>query len=179
MFKKLTAIRSGALRRFLRAESGTITTDYIILTGAIMGTALAGVTSVRTGVASLGSDIEGSLSSSQVAAIMVEAGPAPLRWIETTSAETAGSRCFDPATCKIIPPTRWEWAVLELDDGTKVTRYTTIEYPNTNPTVTEVAWFDEDGEPIKALEDAPDIADAGLICDRFQRSCTLPKSATK
>jgi Flp pilus assembly pilin Flp len=57
------------LTTFARDESGAVTTDYIILTGAIVGLGLSATVSVRNGVGSLGADIEGSLSGTQVAAL--------------------------------------------------------------------------------------------------------------
>ena len=165
------------LRAFVSGQDGLITTDYIIVTGAIMGISLSATVAVRTGVDSLGAGIESSLTASQVARIM--AGPGPVRWLESSAMETGGSKCSDPISCDYVPPTRWERAVLELDDGSKVTRETTIEHPQTNPTITSVVWFDEDGNEIEPIEDAPDIEKAGLVCDKFNEYCGPPSSATK
>ena len=54
-------------RRFYLSETGAITTDYIILTGAIVGLGLSATVSVRTGVDNLGADIDSSLSGASVA----------------------------------------------------------------------------------------------------------------
>ena len=55
------------LARFLRDESGIVTTDWIILTGAIVGLGLGASVSVRGGVQALVFDIQTSLSSASVA----------------------------------------------------------------------------------------------------------------
>jgi hypothetical protein len=70
MFRTFCTIISrtrAPLRRFAASEAGTITTDWIILTGAIVGLGLSATVSVRNGVGSLGGDIESSLSGASVA----------------------------------------------------------------------------------------------------------------
>jgi Flp pilus assembly pilin Flp len=55
-----------ALRRFHANESGAVTVDYVVLTAAIVGLGIGAISSVRTGVAALGADINTSLGSATV-----------------------------------------------------------------------------------------------------------------
>jgi Flp pilus assembly pilin Flp len=57
------------IKNFAADESGAVTVDWVVLTAAIVGLGLAVVTSVRSGVTSLGSSISGSLSSASVATL--------------------------------------------------------------------------------------------------------------
>ena len=54
---------------FLADESGAVTVDWVVLTAAIVGLGLAVITSVRSGVQSLGTDIQNSLTSASVASL--------------------------------------------------------------------------------------------------------------
>ena len=58
-----------ALMSFAKDESGAVTVDWVVLTAAIVGLGLAVITSVRTGVVSLGGDIETSLTNASVASL--------------------------------------------------------------------------------------------------------------
>jgi hypothetical protein len=51
---------------FVADESGVVTTDWIILTGAIMGGCLSALVAIRGGVEALAFDIDDSLSNAQV-----------------------------------------------------------------------------------------------------------------
>ena len=53
----------------LRDESGAVSVDWVVLTSAIVGLGIGTVTAVRTGTASLGSDIDTSLSGASVASL--------------------------------------------------------------------------------------------------------------
>jgi len=57
------------IKTFAADESGAVTVDWVVLTAAIVGLGLAVVTSVRSGVTSLGSNISTSLSSASVATL--------------------------------------------------------------------------------------------------------------
>ncbi len=57
------------LKSFVANESGAVTVDWVVLTAAIVGLGLAVITSVRTGVSSLGTNISNSLSSASVASL--------------------------------------------------------------------------------------------------------------
>jgi len=57
------------IKTFAANESGAVTVDWVVLTAAIVGLGLAVVTSVRTGVSSLGTNISTSLSSASVATL--------------------------------------------------------------------------------------------------------------
>ena len=56
-------------KTFLADESGAVTVDWVVLTAAIVGLGLAVITSVRSGVQSLGTDIQNSLTSASVATL--------------------------------------------------------------------------------------------------------------
>ena len=57
------------LKTFAADESGAVTVDWVVLTAAIVGLGLAVITSVRSGVQSLGTDIQNSLTSASVASL--------------------------------------------------------------------------------------------------------------
>ena len=57
------------IKTFAANESGAVTVDWVVLTAAIVGLGLAVVTSVRSGVSSLGTNISTSLSSASVATL--------------------------------------------------------------------------------------------------------------
>ena len=57
------------IKTFAANESGAVTVDWVVLTAAIVGLGLAVISSVRTGVGSLASDISTSLSSASVATL--------------------------------------------------------------------------------------------------------------
>lgn len=55
------------MHRFFRAEDGAVTVDWTVLTAAIVGMGIASVAAVRTGVVSLGDDIQAALSGASIA----------------------------------------------------------------------------------------------------------------
>ena len=57
------------IKTFAADDSGAVTVDWVVLTAAIVGLGLAVVTSVRSGVSSLGTNISTSLSSASVATL--------------------------------------------------------------------------------------------------------------
>jgi len=57
------------IKNFAADDSGAVTVDWVVLTAAIVGLGLAVITSVRTGVSALGTDISNSLSSASVATL--------------------------------------------------------------------------------------------------------------
>lgn len=63
---------STSISHFWAEESGAIETDWIVLTGAIMGISLSAVVAVRGGVSDLGLDIQGSLSAANIASLLGE-----------------------------------------------------------------------------------------------------------
>jgi Flp pilus assembly pilin Flp len=56
-------------KTFLSNDSGAVTVDWVVLTAAIVGLGLAVITSVRSGVQALGSDISTSLTSASVVSL--------------------------------------------------------------------------------------------------------------
>ena len=57
------------IKTFVANESGAVTVDWVVLTAAIVGLGLAVITSVRSGVQSLGTEISNSLTSASVATL--------------------------------------------------------------------------------------------------------------
>ena len=57
------------IKTFHADESGAVTVDWVVLPAAIVGLGLAVVSSVRTGVGALATDISGALSSASVATL--------------------------------------------------------------------------------------------------------------
>ncbi|MCW1934646.1 hypothetical protein [Pararhodobacter zhoushanensis] len=57
------------IKAFAANESGAVTVDWVVLTAAIVGLGLAVVTSVRTGVGSLATEISDQLGSASVASL--------------------------------------------------------------------------------------------------------------
>ena len=57
------------LKRFAKDEDGAVTVDWVVLTAAIVGLGLAVITSVRSGVGDLATDISTSLSGASVATL--------------------------------------------------------------------------------------------------------------
>lgn len=54
---------------FFLDETGAVTVDWTVLAAAIVGLGISTVAAVRTGVVSLGGDIDGSLSAASVASL--------------------------------------------------------------------------------------------------------------
>ena len=57
------------IRRFLAAESGAVTVDWLVLSAAITGLGLASATAVRSGAGSLGTEVSDSLTSASVVSL--------------------------------------------------------------------------------------------------------------
>ena len=57
------------VKAFAANESGAVTVDWVVLTAAIVGLGLAVVTSVSTGVGSVGTQISNALGSVRVDSI--------------------------------------------------------------------------------------------------------------
>lgn len=58
-----------AARRFVATETGAVTVDWTVLAAAAVGLGLGAVAAVRSGVVSLGGEVEASLSGASVAAL--------------------------------------------------------------------------------------------------------------
>lgn len=57
------------IKTFLKADTGAVTVDWVVLCAAVVGLGVASVTAVRTGTSSLSSDISTSLSAASVASL--------------------------------------------------------------------------------------------------------------
>lgn len=117
------------IRAFLRAESGAVAVDWVVLSAAVVGMGVAAVGSVRSGISALGSDVSTSLSSASVASLGVlgddgYTGPRAMTQgvpvIETAYACPRGSgTCFTTtittATYTMADGNQWT-SVTYLDD---------------------------------------------------------------
>lgn len=61
-----------SFRQFLNNESGAITVDWVVLTAAVTGMALAATAVVEGGIADLASDLEAQLRTQQVSDAFVQ-----------------------------------------------------------------------------------------------------------
>jgi hypothetical protein len=52
--------------RFLQDQSGAITVDWVVMSAAVVGLGISGVTAVRVGTSALGTDISSGLSAASV-----------------------------------------------------------------------------------------------------------------
>ncbi|MEO3415530.1 hypothetical protein AAFO92_12810 [Roseovarius sp. CAU 1744] len=55
-------------KNFAKDEDGAVTVDWVVLTAAVVGLAVAGVASVRTGVTTLASNIQLEVEATTVGA---------------------------------------------------------------------------------------------------------------
>lgn len=55
-------------KNFAKDEDGAVTVDWVVLTAAVVGLAVAGVASVRTGVTTLASNIQTEVEATTVGA---------------------------------------------------------------------------------------------------------------
>jgi hypothetical protein len=62
-------IRPTTLHGFWRDQSGAVTVDWTVLTGAVVGLGLTSAAAVRTGTGSLAADIQASLANASVAGL--------------------------------------------------------------------------------------------------------------
>lgn len=54
------------IKTYLTEESGAVTVDWVVLTAAVVGLGVAGVSTVQDGVTSLATDISSAISSKAV-----------------------------------------------------------------------------------------------------------------
>jgi hypothetical protein len=84
------------LRRFTKNDSGAVTTDWVVLTAAIVGMAITFVGATLTGVVSLGDNVSSSLSDAEVVALNGLDGAAG----EENAEVTPGSAGAGPAVAE-------------------------------------------------------------------------------
>lgn len=70
------------INSFLADQSGAVTVDWVVLTAAVVGLGIATVGAVRTGVLSLGDDVEQTLTDASVASLG-ELGASVAAWLFT------------------------------------------------------------------------------------------------
>ena len=54
------------IQNFLKDEDGAVTVDWVVLTAAVVGLGIAGVTAVNTGITDLANEIQTSLEAGDV-----------------------------------------------------------------------------------------------------------------
>lgn len=180
LLSRLSSKAIVSVAAFAKSESGIVTTDWIVLTGAIVGIGLSATIAVRTGVADLALDVESSLDGAQVAMIMErETIATPLRWTEVAYYYTAGTRCpRAPDPCPNFTPAQtWEHAMLELEDGTMVERVSVKATGTEDDPVVE--WRDDTGKKIDAPKGFPELNMDHFVCDSYWDRCTLAASPSK
>ncbi|WP_101067434.1 Flp family type IVb pilin [Roseovarius salinarum] len=62
------------INKFRKDEDGAVTVDWVVLTAAVVGLGVAGVASVQSGVAGLGSTISSNVSGSGVGSSTEDGG---------------------------------------------------------------------------------------------------------
>jgi hypothetical protein len=166
---------------FAKDQTGTITTDYIVITATVMGLGLGGVAAVRTGVGDLSGSVGASLSDTQIAALNLSGQGIDASggvWSGREFWETAGGRCEPGPNC--APPTLTFEETLRLSKTESLYRVTDVTYPD-DPDRTEVTvtWYDNNRQKIETPENVPD--NPTYLCqDMNGRSfCDTTPKATK
>jgi hypothetical protein len=138
------------LRRFAASESGAVTTDWIVLTGAIVGLGLGAMLQIRVGVAALAMSTERSLSLAEITAlgtvnsdeqILSIAAAGMNRWYYRSCHRYAGPMC------------RVEDQSFELSDGSA---YHVTRNFNHDQSSVHVVWRDSNNQQIRNLDDLPE-----------------------
>ncbi|QBY00577.1 hypothetical protein E2K80_07345 [Rhodophyticola sp. CCM32] len=113
---------SECFRQFFRDESGSISVDWVVLTAAAVGMAIAATEVVQSGLDDLASDLEAQLRTQQISDSFVQFTPAHFEALYedgTLTAEQA-SDLFDVANeltnADIL--TRLEDGINEMNNGT-------------------------------------------------------------
>tara|TARA_R110002074_G_scaffold366808_1_gene540787 strand:- start:63 stop:509 length:447 start_codon:yes stop_codon:yes gene_type:complete len=108
-------------RQFLNSESGAITVDWVVLTAAVTGMALAATAVVETGIADLASDLEAQLRTQQVSDAFVQFDSSffndlyDLGMVTEANAEVFFDLANDMTNAEIL--NALEQGLLDLNDG--------------------------------------------------------------
>lgn len=108
-------------RQFLNSESGAITVDWVVLTAAVTGMALAATAVVETGIADLASDLEAQLRTQQVSDAFVQFDSSffnalyDLGMVTEANAEVYFNIANEMTNAEIL--TALEQGLLDLNDG--------------------------------------------------------------
>ena len=108
-------------RQFLSSESGAITVDWVVLTAAVTGMALAATAIVETGIADLASDLEAQLRTQQVSDAFVQFNSSDfndlydLGMVTEANAEIYFNLANDMTNAEIL--TALEDGLLQFNDG--------------------------------------------------------------
>jgi hypothetical protein len=132
-----------AFCRFAASETGAITTDWIILTGSIVGISLAATVALRVGVQALAFDVETSLSGANVAALGTLDGTPQAPTAGDITRQTAwNSWCTHPGgpLCQF-----WQREV-NMSDGS-TWRYLQVYQPDGS---SQITWYDQDNNVVDA-----------------------------
>lgn len=108
-------------RQFLISESGAITVDWVVLTAAVTGMALAATAVVESGIADLASDLEAQLRTQQVSDAFVQFDSSffndlyDLGMVSEEDAEVYFNLANEMTNADIL--TALEQGVMDLNDG--------------------------------------------------------------
>lgn len=108
-------------RQFLNSESGAITVDWVVLTAAVTGMALAATAVVETGIEDLASDLEAQLRTQQVSDAFVQFDSSffndlyDLGMVTEDDAEVYFNIANEMTNAEIL--TALEQGLLDLNDG--------------------------------------------------------------
>jgi hypothetical protein len=108
-------------RQFLSSDSGAITVDWVVLTAAVTGMALAATAVVEGGIANLASDLEAQLRTQQVSDAFVQFRSADfnalydLGMVTEANAEIYFGIANDMTNAEIL--TALEDGLLQFNDG--------------------------------------------------------------
>ena len=65
-------MRESSINKFLRSEGGSVSVDWVVLTAAVAGMALAATAVIEEGIGTLASDLEAQLRTQQVSDAFVQ-----------------------------------------------------------------------------------------------------------
>ncbi len=65
-------MRESSFNKFLRSEGGSVSVDWVVLTAAVAGMALAATAVIEEGIGTLASDLEAQLRTQQVSDAFVQ-----------------------------------------------------------------------------------------------------------
>lgn len=139
------------VQTFLRAESGAVAVDWVVLSAAVVGMGIAAVGSVRSGISALGSDVSTSLSNASVASLGVlgsdgYSGP----WVSRPAFGGHGMVWSEDGTCGkngvCTPSTTFIVQSYEIDNG-EIWTQTSVQVDGQDQVVT---WTDPNGDTVDA-----------------------------
>ncbi len=134
------------LQHFWSREDGAVTVDFVVMTAAVVGLGVAATSSVRTGVCTLGHDIDMSLTSASV----VQLGE-----LGAGAQDTYGGACGGTAEHPVMDcGTVWDFGVVGSITGADGNSY----YVNADNVV-----IDPNGGPMPLMIRMAEDADGNFV----------------